>query len=217
MGAISLTSRFFLFYASHPAYASCFFFPFTYSCFFPLHFLPSFNFSPPHFFLPFNYFSSSPLPSVPCVPPSIKRLLGRKEWRRPTGFWGADFGSIVTIALTESVMVSVYQVPHRYINSNKSMFSLVPRLSTRHCPHLLLSVVACYRSISPACGALSSKPAAHRCCCRSTGQTDGRTLDRLIDPVSHTMRAVSTTNTSVSNVQTSRYSFLPRDAINPRY
>ena len=25
---------------------------------------------------------------------------------------------------------------------------------------------------------LSSKPAARRCCCRSTGQTDGRTLDR---------------------------------------
>jgi len=28
--------------------------------------------------------------------------------------------------------------------------------------------------------ALSSKPAARRCCCRSMGQTDGRTLDRFI-------------------------------------
>jgi len=28
---------------------------------------------------------------------------------------------------------------------------------------------------------LSSKPAAHRCCCRLTGQTDGRTPDRYID------------------------------------
>ena len=27
---------------------------------------------------------------------------------------------------------------------------------------------------------LSSKPADRRCCCRSTGQTDGRTLDRLM-------------------------------------
>ena len=33
-------------------------------------------------------------------------------------------------------------------------------------------------SISPARTALSSKPAARRCCCRSTGQTDGRTDTR---------------------------------------
>ena len=32
-----------------------------------------------------------------------------------------------------------------------------------------------YRSISPVRMALSSKPAASRCCCRSMGQTDGRT------------------------------------------
>jgi len=53
---------------------------------------------------------------------------------------------------------------------------------------------------------LSSKPAARRCCCRSMGQTDGRTSesihsycrpyltdgrtpDRYTDPSSHTMRA----------------------------
>jgi len=70
------------------------------------------------------------------------------------------------------------------IANNKSLFSLVPRLSTRHCPHLPLSAVAYYRSISPARGALSSKPAARRCCCRSMGQTDGRTLDRFIRPCS---------------------------------
>ena len=63
----------------------------------------------------------------------------------------------------------------------------VRRLSTRHCPHAgerrccgaLLQLVrgACAgscRSTSPAGTALSSKPAGHRCCCRSTGQTDGR-------------------------------------------
>ena len=38
-------------------------------------------------------------------------------------------------------------------------------------------------------GALSNKPAA--CRCRSIGQTDGRTLDRFIDPVPHTIRALS--------------------------
>jgi len=37
-----------------------------------------------------------------------------------------------------------------------------------------------YRSISPAHTALSSKPAARRCCCRD-GQTDGRTPDRYTD------------------------------------
>jgi len=37
--------------------------------------------------------------------------------------------------------------------------------------------------------ALSSKPAARRCCSRSTeGRTDGRTPDRYIDPAPHTMR-----------------------------
>ena len=36
------------------------------------------------------------------------------------------------------------------------------------------------RSISPPAPDLSSKPAACRCCCRSTGQTDGRTRDRLL-------------------------------------
>jgi len=45
--------------------------------------------------------------------------------------------------------------------------------------------------------ALSSKPAACRCCDRMTGQTngrtDGRTHDRYRDPALHTMRVVPTT------------------------
>jgi len=49
----------------------------------------------------------------------------------------------------------------------------------------------CCRSISPARGALGSKPAGRICCCRSMGQTDGRTSDRYRDPVPHTMRAGS--------------------------
>ena len=44
------------------------------------------------------------------------------------------------------------------------------------------------RSISPACWAPSSKPTARCCCCRSTGQTDGRTCGRYIDPARHTTR-----------------------------
>ena len=37
--------------------------------------------------------------------------------------------------------------------------------------------------------ALSSKPTDRRCCCRSMGQTDGRTPDRYIDSAVYTMRA----------------------------
>jgi len=40
---------------------------------------------------------------------------------------------------------------------------------------LLLSAGACYWSISSAHRALSCKPTARRCCCRSTGRTDERT------------------------------------------
>jgi len=65
-------------------------------------------------------------------------------------------------------------------------------LSTRHCPHLLLSAVlrrrCCCRSIYPARTALSSKPAARRCC--GSG-SDRRTLDRFVAPAPHTMRVVS--------------------------
>ena len=44
---------------------------------------------------------------------------------------------------------------------------------------------------------LSSKPAAHRRCCRSTGQTDGRTHDRYINLAVHTTRAASIIGTAI--------------------
>ena len=85
----------------------------------------------------------------------------------------------------------------------KSVFSLSRRLETRHCPHLLLRPRAeasllpgapRSRSIFPARGAPSSKPAARHYCGRSTGQTDrqtdGRTSDRYIDPAAHTIGTV---------------------------
>ena len=37
-----------------------------------------------------------------------------------------------------------------------------------------------YRSISPACRALSSQPAHHRCCCRWTRQTDRHSANNLL-------------------------------------
>ena len=46
---------------------------------------------------------------------------------------------------------------------------------------------------------LSSKPACHRCCCRSTGQTDrrtdGRTPDRYMDSALHSMLTAPKINT----------------------
>ena len=90
---------------------------------------------------------------------------------------------------------------------NKSLLSLLRRLSTWRCPHSLMSTGApaarrpqrarSYRSISSAHRTLSSKPAGRRCCCWSTGQTDGRTdrqtdtPDRYIYPAPHTTRAAS--------------------------
>ena len=63
---------------------------------------------------------------------------------------------------------------------------------------ILPSAGACsrYRSIA---GTRCTKPAARRCCCRSTGQTDrrtdrrtnGRTPDSYIGPAPHTMRSAS--------------------------
>jgi len=65
----------------------------------------------------------------------------------------------------------------RYVG-NKSVLSLVPRLSTWRYPHLLLSACAAYRlSIDICAGARAqqqtSRAPEHTDCCRSMGQTDG--------------------------------------------
>ena len=84
--------------------------------------------------------------------------------------------------------------------SNKPVLSLSTRLSTWRYPHLLLSArhlqkisTDSWYTASAAIDwyllpmpALSSKPAACRCCCRSTRQTDSWTLHK---PALHTMRA----------------------------
>jgi len=56
-----------------------------------------------------------------------------------------------------------------------------------------------YWLISPARRALSSKPAGHRCCCRSMGQRDRQTSDCYTDTVPHSMRAASTRQHSIEH------------------
>ena len=87
---------------------------------------------------------------------------------------------------------------------NKSVFSLVSSAVTWHCTRLLLNAVlrrrCCCWSMRPAREALSSKPAARRSGCRTTGQTDRRTDARplaYIRPCS-TYYAGSVSKTKIS-------------------
>jgi len=66
----------------------------------------------------------------------------------------------------------------------KRVFSLISQLSTRHAAERrrLLSIdISCPRSAQQ----------QTRCCCQSMGQTDGRMVDRFVDPVPHTTYASS--------------------------
>ena len=63
-----------------------------------------------------------------------------------------------------------------YRAQNKSVFSLVPRLSTRHCPHLLLSAVACMLSIGNSCPRGAQQQTAAAAVDRWDRQTDGRSV-----------------------------------------
>ena len=81
-------------------------------------------------------------------------------------------------------------------NRNKSVLSLVPRLSTRRCQRLLLSAGAAYQlSVDICCRrqrSAANQPHASAAVDRRDRQTDRRTPDRFIDPaVPHTMRIVS--------------------------
>ena len=94
-------------------------------------------------------------------------------------------------------------------NNDKSVFSLVRRLSTWHCPHLLLSAVlrrrCCWARLQlvhgaavdlyllPARRSAVNPPAIVAAVDRweTDRRTDRRTLDRYIDPATHTVRAAS--------------------------
>jgi len=62
---------------------------------------------------------------------------------------------------------------------------------------IIIIIISCHT-------AFSSKPATRRCCGRMMGQTDrrtdGRTLGRFIDPGSHTMGALGSTNNHMGTV-----------------
>jgi len=65
-----------------------------------------------------------------------------------------------------------------------------------------------YQSISPARRALSSKPAARRCCCGSTGQTDRRTDGHAgtVNKAATLVRKAGVISSNVSDGFVQRYS-----------
>jgi len=83
-----------------------------------------------------------------------------------------------------------YTVSSGALNSTPSIHAAERRAVA---PLLLGAGASRCGSISPARGAISSKPAARHSGCRTMGQTDGPAPDRYIDPAPHTMHAVSTT------------------------
>ena len=83
----------------------------------------------------------------------------------------------------KTVVGGKFEIPTR---SEQVSFSFPRQLTTWHCSHLLLNAVllcGSNRSIPPARGAHSSKPAAR--CCRWERQTGGRTQYRYIDPAAY--------------------------------
>jgi len=75
--------------------------------------------------------------------------------------------------------------------NNKSLFSLILRLSTGHCPHLLLSAVACCRSCLRGAQQQTRGTPLPQSIDGTDRQTDGLTLGRFIDRAPRTTRAMS--------------------------
>ena len=122
--------------------------------------------------------SQTPL-STACTeaPPQFAPI--KALWSPPEPVtWYVDCVIIIHCSDGHGAHFRVFVNNNRKANQHKSVSSLVPRLSTRHCPRLLLSAGACYRPTSSTRRALSSKPAARRCCCRSMAQTDRQTDGR---------------------------------------
>ena len=104
---------------------------------------------------------------------------GILSWQHLLSFFDHYITMILLLQLTsdyDKKKQLLHYIIGVHFNTNNSVISVVRRLSTWHCPHLLLSAGAGSRqSVSPVHTALSSKPATCRCCCRSMGQTDGQT------------------------------------------
>jgi len=70
---------------------------------------------------------------------------------------------------------------------------------------LLLSAVACYRSIYLARGAISSKPTARGCCCRLMGQTEGQTDGQHVPLLGGQRQQVAAVLTAKSRIAAATY------------
>jgi len=96
----------------------------------------------------------------------------------------------ISLSVSSDTLRVCVQPHHSAVNTTLPAFATERRATT---PLLLGAGAGRCRSISPVRMALSSKPTARRCCCRSTGQTDGRTDARPFHrPCAAYFAAVST-------------------------
>jgi len=105
---------------------------------------------------------------------SNARYYYRRDWNHDAGERWDSIAFTARISSDSNKLCSVHSVDCHCHGCNKSVLSLVPRLSTWRYPHLLPSAPAAGRrrrrlelSIYIFCRrALSSKPTGSRCCCR---------------------------------------------------
>jgi len=111
---------------------------------------------------------------------------------------GVDFHFDPVLIYGVALKNCTEQITRHFLVFKMIQTTLCSALSTWHCPHLLpcavlrpsaaaplLLGVRRGQLVSPARPALSSKPAARRCCGRMMEQTDRRTLDCFTDSAPH--------------------------------
>ena len=151
---------------------------------------------------PSTHFSSRlKQPTLPICSQRWSEWFDTNNIKRPKRYRQTEQRTRVTLDVYELFTMLGFCHLINTLCYNKSVFSLVLRLSTWHCTHLLLNAVLrhryCWapgtvnRYVLPARRSQQIRCTASRCWCQMTGQTDGRTLDRFTDPASHAMRAVS--------------------------
>ena len=112
-------------------------------------------------------YAASSLSSSSSLIPECSNVAGEFTYRRPTHKQKNTHTSLTVANFAKQVCV---RRPTSVVNVTLPAFAAQRRRLLHGAP-----AARRYRSISLARRALSSKPTARHCCCRWTGQTDGRT------------------------------------------